>query len=176
MIPLIPDITCNPGKEILLWLVPKNLLYFGKPACLVNRKGRLKQESTTYNWTPKKQTADFKMTKDVNISPKKIQVVNMHRKRCSISPTTMIHHRPVIRMVMREKKDKITSVGKDAEKLKPLCTVVCGAPAMGRSTEVLNTLKQNYHVMQQFYFWVCLQTIKSRYLYTHVHSSIMHKN
>ena len=104
MIPLIPDITCNPGKEILLWLVPKNLLYFGKPACLVNRKGRLKQESTTYNWTPKKQTADFKMTKDVNISPKKIQVVNMHRKRCSISPTTMIHHRPVIRMVMREKK------------------------------------------------------------------------
>ena len=41
----------------------------------------------------------------------------------------------------KKKKDKITSVGKDAEKLKPLCSVVCGAPAMGRSTEVLNTLK-----------------------------------
>ena len=54
----------------------------------------------------------LKMTKE-HFS-KEIQMVNMHRKRCSISPTTretlikttMIHHHPVIRMVMRKKKKK----------------------------------------------------------------------
>ena len=78
----------------------------------LTEKGELKQESRTYNWTPRKKTADLKMTKE-HFS-KEIQMVNMHRKRCSISPTTretlikttMIHHHPVIRMVMRKKKKR----------------------------------------------------------------------
>ena len=95
----------------------------------------------------------------------------------------MKYHLTPIRM-LTTKEQKMTSVVKDVEKLAPLCTVGGSIRCCSRygkhSIVVPQKIKIELPYDLEFHFWVYNKRIASRvsksYVYTHVHSSIIHSS